>query len=403
MKADWNLVELRRVLYQDKESAVSVQPDQEYPMVGVYSFGRGLFAKDSQLGMNTSYKVFYLLKENHIVMSQLFGWEGALALSSKEFEGKYVSNQFPTFLVDETKADRQFIGFYLKRRMVWEMLFERGKGMGSRRRTLKPESLLGLEIPLPPLSEQRRISERLQGLQGKIEVVRRLRGEQVKAVDAIAENLIGEVFERNKQYKKHFLKDLASKIGSGSTPKGGRSAYPESGIPFIRSLNVRMRKFQYEGIVFIDQETHAAMKGTQIQPNDVLLNITGASIGRVACVPSDLKEANINQHTCIVRPKPEILDYEFLMFWLSQPNVQAIINDEQKGATRQGFTKRQIENFEIPMPPISVQREIVAEILAIQSKTDTLKAAQDAQLLELEGLFPGVLEEVFGGGKDKKF
>lgn len=119
MKNGWKIVRLGEVLKQDKASAVSIEPSQNYEMVGVYSFGRGLFHKESQLGMNTSYKVFYCLKENHIVLSQLFGWEGALALSSKEFEGKFVSYQFPTFLTDETKADRGFIGFFLKRKKVW--------------------------------------------------------------------------------------------------------------------------------------------------------------------------------------------------------------------------------------------------------------------------------------------
>ncbi len=81
MKQGWEMVKLGKVLKQDKASAVSIDPSKNYEMVGVYSFGRGLFHKESQLGMNTSYKVFYHLKEKHIILSQLFGWEGALALS----------------------------------------------------------------------------------------------------------------------------------------------------------------------------------------------------------------------------------------------------------------------------------------------------------------------------------
>jgi len=184
-KEEWKMVKLGEVLKQDKASAVSIDPSKNYEMVGVYSFGRGLFYKESQLGMNTSYKVFYQLKENHIVLSQLFGWEGALALSSKEFEGKFVSYQFPTFLTEETKADRNFIGFFLNQKKVWEMLFERGTGMGSRRRILNPESLLGIEIPLPSLSEQQRIAGRLAALKGKIDAVRALRVAQEKEMKGL--------------------------------------------------------------------------------------------------------------------------------------------------------------------------------------------------------------------------
>src|SRR5689334_15336701 len=93
---DWPRVRMESVLSLDLES-VLVDSGTEYPMVGVYSFGRGLFDRESVSGSNTSYRHFNKLKSHHIVMSQLFGWEGALALSSDEFAEKYVSPQFPTF------------------------------------------------------------------------------------------------------------------------------------------------------------------------------------------------------------------------------------------------------------------------------------------------------------------
>ncbi|MFZ4398124.1 MAG: hypothetical protein ACOYOU_21125, partial [Kiritimatiellia bacterium] len=84
---------------------VPVDSSQTYPMVGVYSFGRGLFHREPVEGGQTSYKVFYRLKAEHVVMSQLFGWEGAVALSSEDFAGHYVSPQFPTFSCDFSKLD----------------------------------------------------------------------------------------------------------------------------------------------------------------------------------------------------------------------------------------------------------------------------------------------------------
>lgn len=157
-----------------------------------------------------------------------------------------------------------------------------------------------------------------------------------------------------------------------------------------------MREFQWDGIAFIDKVTHETMKGTKVKPNDVLLNITGASIGRVACVPSDLMDANVNQHVTIIRPL-ELLYSRYLMYWLSQPLVQEFINNEQKGATRQGFTKAQIEQLKIPLCALDEQRRIVAYLDGLQAQVDRLKALQAQTAAELEALLPSILDQAFKG------
>jgi type I restriction enzyme S subunit len=157
-----------------------------------------------------------------------------------------------------------------------------------------------------------------------------------------------------------------------------------------------MRNFRWDGIAFIDKTTHEIMRGTQVKPNDVLLNITGASIGRVACAPSDLAEANVNQHVAIIRPI-EALNPRYLMYWLSQPSIQDFINDKQKGATKQGFTKAQIESFEVPLPPLPEQRRIVAYLDDLQKEVKTLKRLQSETAAELNALMPSILDKAFKG------
>ncbi len=196
----------------------------------------------------------------------------------------------------------------------------------------------------------------------------------------------GEVVKR--------LKEVTTKIGSGSTPKGGEKSYPLSGVPLIRSMNVRMRAFAWEGIAFIHRETHEEMSGTQVQPNDVLLNITGASIGRVACAPSDLKEANVNQHVAIIRPTPELLP-QYLMYWLSQPAIQNLINNQQKGFSRQGYTKAQIEALEIPIRPLSEQRRIVGRIEELTAHLEQAHQTHRQAIAQVGRLFEAGLRSAF--------
>ena len=137
------------------------------------------------------------------------------------------------------------------------------------------------------------------------------------------------------------------------------------------------------------------MRGTQLQSGDVLLNITGASIGRVACFPDDIDEGNVNQHVAIIRPRPERLSSRFLMYWLSQPKLQQYINEKQKGGTRQGFTKAQIQAIEIPIMPFDKQINIAASLDKLQSQIAELKRLQEETRNDIEALLPSVLDRVF--------
>ena len=109
------------------------------------------------------------------------------------------------------------------------------------------------------------------------------------------------------------LGPLTSLISSGSTPLGGSTRYLAEGpVMFVRSQNVRMNCLDLSDVVYIDSALHEHMKRTHVRSGDVLINITGASIGRVAAFDRNGDTANVNQHVCIIRPKPELLDFRFL-------------------------------------------------------------------------------------------
>jgi type I restriction enzyme S subunit len=84
------------------------------------------------------------------------------------------------------------------------------------------------------------------------------------------------------------LEELAAKVGSGATPKGGEATYTETGVPLIRSMNVVFFGFKREGLAYLDERQAAALQNVEVRSGDVLLNITGASIGRVTIAPSDM-------------------------------------------------------------------------------------------------------------------
>jgi type I restriction enzyme, S subunit len=103
------------------------------------------------------------------------------------------------------------------------------------------------------------------------------------------------------------LGDFTTKIGSGSTPRGGEAVYVKKGVPFIRSMNVHFDGLRPEGLAFITKVEAEKLKNVTVQEGDVLLNITGASIGRVTTVPGELAGARVNQHVCIIRPTAALI------------------------------------------------------------------------------------------------
>ncbi|MBP6353962.1 MAG: restriction endonuclease subunit S, partial [Acinetobacter sp.] len=127
--------------------------------------------------------------------------------------------------------------------------------------------------------------------------------------------------------------DIASKVGSGSTPRGGAEAYTSKGIIFIRSQNVNNDRLLLNDVAYIPDETHNKMSGSKVIANDILLNITGASIGRSCVVPSEFKEGNVNQHVCIIRTPND--DPLFIQSFLSSDNGQNAIESKQVGSGRE--------------------------------------------------------------------
>ena len=158
------------------------------------------------------------------------------------------------------------------------------------------------------------------------------------------------------------LGDVCHKIGSGATPKGGSTVYVNKGVTFIRSQNVYNLRFDYDGLVYINDEAAKKLNGVTIKKNDVLLNITGDSVARTCLVPSELIPARVNQHVAIVRPDSNILNPFFLNYYLASPFMQSFMLGLAvgKGASRNAMTKDMIANFEVPCPSINIQLKIVS-------------------------------------------
>ena len=166
--------------------------------------------------------------------------------------------------------------------------------------------------------------------------------------------------------------EVTSKTGSGSTPRGGKAVYKRDGIPFLRSQNIYDDGLRMEEVAHIDLETHERMKGTAVEPGDLLLNITGGSIGRCCLLPLTPITANISQHVAIIRAVTTRLG-PYLHLVVRSPYFQAKVLGEQTGAGRGGFPKNRMDAIAVPIPPPSEQSRIVAKVDQLISLCDELE------------------------------
>jgi type I restriction enzyme S subunit len=167
MTKGWRKVALGDVLRIASVPEV-VHPERRYPNLGIYGFGRGVFAKPDINGQDTSAKTLYRVAAGQFIYSRLFAFEGAYAVVPPNLDGAYVSNEFPTFDWNTTAADPRFVEWTFKRPSVWNAIAEMGVGMGDRRKRVHPDSLLSYSIELPSLDAQRRIVERLDAVSTRL-------------------------------------------------------------------------------------------------------------------------------------------------------------------------------------------------------------------------------------------
>ena len=256
--------------------------------------------------------------------------------------------------------------YYLLSNMDWS----KGTNRAVMGITLNKSIIKEIEIPLPPLEEQRRIADILDKATRLID----LKKQQLKNLTQLTKSkfleMFGDPVMNTKEWSTVPLKNLSVKIGSGATPRGGSTSYITKGTSLIRSMHVYNGFFDYDGLAHINEEQAKQLEGVTVEKDDVLLNITGASVARCCIVPENVLPARVNQHVCIIRCDDEQILPAFLNHLLISDQFQSLLwsKAEIGGATRQALTKQQIEKLTIIHPPLERQ-SIFETIIDINNKT----------------------------------
>ena len=272
--------------------------------------------------------------------------------------------------------------------------------------------MVNLPIPVPPIQEQDRIVKLVEnimdeincideaqkkytndieiliaklidsGIQGKLteqlsedgnaadlyEEIRAEKAKLVKACKIKKEKALPEItedeipFDIPPNWKWVRLGDISAKISSGNTPAGGKksNAYVEKGYSFFREQNIYNDGIHEEGLVYITEELLKTRENSTVMPMDILLNITGGSIGRCALIPDDFTKGSINQHILIVRMIDPRLRF-YVHTCICSPYIQKYIKGNTVG-DKDGFSAGRCKNMLIPLPPLEEQQRIVSKL-----------------------------------------
>ena len=251
------------------------------------------------------------IKANDVLVATVRPNLNGVAIVPPEFNNQIASTGFCVLRSDTEQLDPNYLFYFTQTGYFISHLTELSTGAGYP--AVSDEDILGTRIPLPPLTEQKRIASLLARADRLRQLRRTAHDLSASVLQSVFLEMFGDPVTNSKKLNVEKLEGFTSLVSSGSTPLGGSNVYTASGIRFIRSQNVLMNKFDFSDIAFISEEIYNSMKRTVVKPNDVLLNITGASIGRVACYQDDIL-ANVNQHVCIIRCKPEKLNPIYLSY-----------------------------------------------------------------------------------------
>lgn len=347
-----------------------------------------------------------------------------------------VYNNFPVIIFDDFTTDSKYVDFPFKvKSSAMKFLKERNKDEVSLKfafeilQALKLQSTGGdhkrrwiseyskIEIAAPGYKEQTRIAEILSTADEAITNTEALIAKYQRIKTGLMQDLLTKGIDEHgnirskathkfvvkngievpEEWEVYTIEEITDHVGSGVTPKGGSNVYTHSGVMLIRSQNVLVGKFDFSDVAFISEEVNAKMKRSELQELDVLLNITGASIGRSHYVPENFQRANVNQHVCALRLKNRSLGKSvFLSTYLNDFKGQNQIKRLLGASNREGLNYQQIREIKVAMPNIETDNEF-NRIMKTLSACETTIQDFNTNLSKLQSIKTGLMQDLLSG------
>lgn len=395
MNVSWQPAKLAQVLTPISR-AEAVDPTKEYRLLGIRLDGAGPFLRETVAGSQSAATRLFKVEEGDFIYSRLFAWRGAFGVIGSELDGCHVSGEFPTFKPNTEKIDIEFLRLWFHLPATIERVEADCSGSTPlTRNRFKENFFLDLEIPLPPLPEQRRIVARIESLAAKIEEARCLRKESGGETKSLAHSAADAVYkDLSNRYGCKSLSEMCQSITDGDhlTP-----LFSEEGVKFIFVGNVSSGQLHFDGCKHVADSYFATLKPQRIpRRGDILYSAVGATLGVPALVETD-EPFCFQRHVAILKPNPTMLLPKFGWHMLQSRTVFDRAWASTTGSAQPTVPLHAIRELEIPAVPVKDQRRIVTYLDGLQAKVDALKRLQSETAAELAALLPSILDKAFKG------
>jgi len=395
MTNGWHIGKFRDVL-EPVSRPVQVEADKVYKNLGVQWYAYGLFVREEKPGHEIQAKELYRVEFGDLVYNRLFAWKGSFAIADKDTAGGYVSGEFPCFRVDTNRAEAKYLHLYLSQKKIWEEIERTSTGQTSiSRLRLKESVFLDMDIPLPPLDEQRRIVERVGAIATRIAKAQSLREEASQEVDYLYGREVAELFTNARDWQTYILGELTTDISYGTSEK----AHSERiGIPVFRMGNIQSGKLDLSDMKYMHPSQQELQKLT-LQKGDILVNRTNSAELVGKCAVFDLDGDYLFASYIIrLRIDSQKANPYLVAEYINSPLGRAYMFAERKQMTGQANVNSQkLRALPIKLPSLDEQRRIVAYLDSVQARLVLLRELQSATGEELSALLPSVLDRAFKG------
>jgi len=374
----WETIRIRNLFKEIDKRSIAGKED----LLSVSQYSGVTLRKDSfedgkEITNAKTLKGYKIVEPNDLIVNIMLAWNGCLGISP------YSGITSPAYCIyrvkDNQNLNPQYFGYLFTTSLFKGEFKKRSTGIIDSRLRLYSDEFFRIYCFVPPKDEQDKIVNLINSESTKITHFIQSRQRFIELLKEQRQSIIDEALDIEAKLIR--LKFCVSKVGSGVTPKGGASVYQNSGVIFLRSQNIQNDSLRLDDVAFITEKIHSEMSSSQVKRGDVLLNITGASIGRCYWFNSD-EEANVNQHVSIIRPVFEMLDSEFLMYQMQSQRIQHLINTVQ-GASREGLTIHEIKNYSLLVPPTREEQTRIVQHIKAETRTLDIAISKAEREIEL--------------------
>lgn len=399
MSAVWPTVALGDVLRRS-ENIIPLDPETTYKEVTVRINGKGVVERRQVQGVEIAADRRYQVKSGQFIISRIDARHGASGLIPDELDGAVVTNDFPLFDVDKDRLDAAFLGWMSKTASFVELCKRASEGTTNRVR-LSEDRFKALNIPLPPLDEQRRIVGRIEELAEKVEEAKQLRSLALDEASAVFSRAVGALFDgRSANWMAAKVDDIALSLDAGWSPQCEDVRADKDQWGVLKTTAVQWCEFWPHENKRLPLSA-VSRPDLAVRAGDVLVTRAGPMkrVGVPATVREDHPNLMISDKLIRIRPKLDTINPRFLEYALSSPQAQDHLVARKTGLAdaQVNISQTILRATPFSYPSLEMQGQIVAELDTLQAKVNAVEVLQTETAAELNAMLPAILDKAFKG------